>query len=628
MKKDKTLILTYIIIIALLSCNKKTVKNEEDVKEEDIVKQFTYRERLSYYLSKKGNLDDFNIIRNIAYCYNKLEKPDSSIFYINEFLKNQKNISNEQLGMVFYRLGINYKKLNKINEAYKYFVKSKEHYLREGDSLKVGEKLFSIAKIESEKELYYKSDETCIKALEYLKPINSYLLPSIYNCLGINNYEQRKYEYSNDWYEKAIKSTRDSVNKIRYYNNISINYRELRDYKQSLSLYEKIKSNKYFDSIPLDLKAKIIDNNAYAKFRAGLKINTQDFYLAQKLKKELNDNVALIANYNYLSDYYYSNKKTNKAINNANRMYELALKLDKPDDRIEALDKIIKLEKNEIKKEALFLERINLSDSIQKARENSKIQFIAYVYNFQEERKQKLEVKADLAELNLSLEQQKSQKQVWIFVVVVVVLGSVVYFFYRRGQTKKEKIIEVYKTETRLAKKIHDETANDVYAVMSILQNNPTTDTKLLTRIQKIYAQIRDISHENSPVHTGEQFESFLRYLFLDFTNDTCKVIHKGVSEANLNELSKEKQIVLYRVLQELLVNTKKHSKASLVLITFSVLKDTISVVYQDNGKGVENLVMKNGFQNMETRIKSVGGFVTFESALEKGFQAKFQFKK
>ena len=93
-------------------------------------------------------------------------------------------------------------------------------------------------------------------------------------------------------------------------------------------------------------------------------------------------------------------------------------------------------------------------------------------------------------------------------------------------------------------------------------------------------------------------------------------------------ELAKEKQIVVYRALQELLVNMKKYSEATLVLIAFSVEKNKLSVAYQDNGKGVENLSVKNGLQNMEIRIKSVGGFITFESKQEKGFQAKFQFKK
>ena len=301
-------------------------------------------------------------------------------------------------------------------------------------------------------------------------------------------------------------------------------------------------------------------------------------------------------------------------------MYDLSKERKRPNDRIEAIDKIIKLIKgNEVRKYAI--ERSYLKDSIIDARRKSRNKLVKTIYNFDLLKEQKLKAE-------IKTEQQKSQKQLWIFAVVLTILSSIVYFFYKREKNKKEKAIEVYNTETRLAKKIHDELANDVYAVMNTLQNTSITDERLLTRVEKIYAQTRDISHENSPVLTGEHFENFLKQLFLDFTNDRCKVIHKGLQEANINQLAKEKQIVVYRALQELLVNMKKYSEATLVLITFSVEKNKLSIAYQDNGIGVENLSVKNGLQNMEIRIKSVGGFITFESKQEKGFQAKFHFKK
>ena len=230
--------------------------------------------------------------------------------------------------------------------------------------------------------------------------------------------------------------------------------------------------------------------------------------------------------------------------------------------------------------------------------------------------------------LELIAEQQKSQKQLWIFIGLTTFLGFIVYFFYKRNKTKKEKIIEVYKTETRLAKKIHDELANDVYLAMNKIQKENREDTSVLCDLEKIYSLTRNISHENSPVVTGEQFEDFLKQLFLEFSIDTCRVMSKGLSEVQVNTLTKEKQIVMYRVLQELLVNMKKHSKANLVVISFSVLKGAIQVRYKDNGIGIDNLSLKNGLQNMETRIKSIGGTIIFESEIQKGFQAKFQLKK
>lgn len=487
--------------------------------------------------------------------------------------------------------------------------------------------MFSIAKIESYKELHYKSDSSSVEALKYLKPQNSSLLTSIYNCLGISYNEQEKYIGSNYWYEKAIKLTRDSVKKIRYFNNIANNYRAVGKYELSLDYYNKAFENTYYDSIPIKLRAKIIDNNTYTKFIAGKKIDVRNFFKAQKLKESIKDSLGLITNYAFLSDYY-KKKDKEKAKNYANRMYNLSKKIKRSGDVVEALDRIISLEESSAKTRKKYLERIYLSDSIRKAKNKSKNQFIAHIYNYEEEKKQKLEARARLAESNLSLEQQKSQKQLWIFIVILTILSSIVYFFYKREKTRKEKAIEVYNTETRLSKKIHDELANDVYSVMNTLQNKAETDTKLLARVEKIYAQTRDISHENSPVLTGEHFESFLKQLFIDFTNDTCKVIHKGLKEVVVNELPKEKQIVLYRVLRELLVNMKKHSEASLVLITFSLSKKILSVAYQDNGRGVKDLSIKNGLQNMETRIKSVGGIIIFESKQEKGFQAKFHFKK
>ncbi|MDB0613689.1 hypothetical protein PL371_17810 [Tenacibaculum maritimum] len=99
-----------------------------------------------------------------------------------------------------------------------------------------------------------------------------------------------------------------------------------------------------------------------------------------------------------------------------------------------------------------------------------------------------------------------------------------------------------------------------------------------------------------------------------------------GFIEANT--LSKEQQIVLYRLLRELLVNMKKHSKATLVVITFFKLKNSIKVQYKDNGIGAKEAVIKNGLQNMETRINSIGGSIIFETEEEKGFKSVFQFKK
>ncbi|MCO7185432.1 hypothetical protein NH341_08340 [Tenacibaculum sp. XPcli2-G] len=542
------------------------------------------------------------------------------------------NLEKEKLAKKYYQLGYYYKKDNNIDSAYKYFDASKKEYEALGDSIKIAEKLFSLAKIESEIELFFKSDSTAIKALKYLgNNKGKYsLTTSLYNTLGINANSKENYKNAIYWYTKAIEFAKDSIKKYRYESNIANNYISLKEYKSAIKMYENLLLllEPYTDdSIGLNLKAKALDNYNYARLLNGDEVNDDDFLKTQKLKKQTKDFRALASNYFYLYVYYEKMNRPDKAQKYAYLMYDLASKYEMPKYIILGIDKIL-LSSKQTKLQKLALERIKLQDSITVSKRKLRNKFVSYIYNYEEEKKQKLEARAQLAESTLSLEQQKSQKQLWIFTVILTILFSIVYFFYKREKNKKEKAIEVYNTETRLAKKIHDELANDVYAVMNTLQNTSITDERLLTRVEKIYAQTRDISHENSPVLTGEHFENFLKQLFLDFTNDRCKVIHKGLQEANINQLAKEKQIVVYRALQELLVNMKKYSEATLVLITFSVEKNKLSIAYQDNGIGVENLSVKNGLQNMEIRIKSVGGFITFESKQEKGFQAKFQFKK
>ena len=79
-------------------------------------------------------------------------------------------------------------------------------------------------------------------------------------------------------------------------------------------------------------------------------------------------------------------------------------------------------------------------------------------------------------------------------------------------------------------------------------------------------------------------------------------------------------------MLQELMVNMKKHSKCSLVVITFKKNKNKLEIDYSDNGLGAtsEEINMKNGLQNVENRILGIKGTITFDTISKKGFKVSF----
>ena len=85
---------------------------------------------------------------------------------------------------------------------------------------------------------------------------------------------------------------------------------------------------------------------------------------------------------------------------------------------------------------------------------------------------------------------------------------------------------------------------------------------------------------------------------------------------------------MVYRSIQELLVNMKKHSDASLVAITFKELDNFIIINYTDNGKGADKnkMVLKNGLHNIENRIYSIKGGIEIHSNLGEGFKVQIKF--
>ena len=94
-----------------------------------------------------------------------------------------------------------------------------------------------------------------------------------------------------------------------------------------------------------------------------------------------------------------------------------------------------------------------------------------------------------------------------------------------------------------------------------------------------------------------------------------------NLAKMDWSRLKAHEKTNLYRVLQELLTNMKKHSGASHVVFMFSQNEDTTKISYQDNGMG-SDVLKGNGLLNIKNRIKSINGSVNFESERGHGFKA------
>jgi two-component system, NarL family, sensor histidine kinase LiaS len=74
--------------------------------------------------------------------------------------------------------------------------------------------------------------------------------------------------------------------------------------------------------------------------------------------------------------------------------------------------------------------------------------------------------------------------------------------------------------------------------------------------------------------------------------------------------------VAIFRIIQELISNSLKHSKASGIRLHVSSFDDLISIVYEDNGKGFTwNGDSKGlGLYNIESRLQTLKGTLRFDS--------------
>ena len=87
-------------------------------------------------------------------------------------------------------------------------------------------------------------------------------------------------------------------------------------------------------------------------------------------------------------------------------------------------------------------------------------------------------------------------------------------------------------------------------------------------------------------------------------------------------------EVILYRVVCELVNNSLKHSECERIIIDVNVVGNNIVVDYRDNGKGfniaeVENVGM--GLSNIKSRISSLGGKIRFDSKPGSGMLAHIE---
>ncbi|WP_374173799.1 tetratricopeptide repeat protein [Flavobacterium tructae] len=483
-----------------------------------------------------------------------------------------------------------------------------------------------MAEIQQDHADYTGSENTIKEILPYLKHAkNQSQIWRTYVILSINYLNTYDYKNAILYNQKALRLQTEEWQKLAARNNIAVILMEEGKYNEALQIFLSLTTKKEVLNND-EFQGKALDNIGFCYF----KIYNSDkaLYYFQKsleIRQKQNDSFGLGKSYLHFAKFYEESNLllAKKYMHLSYEKFSLAHTID---ERLLSLKLIIKNSSDrELKKYSTIY--ANLSDSVIEVRQKAKNQFARVKYDSKREKNENLKLKTNKAENELQLEIQKNRNIVSYIIITISLSLILVLYFYLTSKRNKEKIEATYKSETRIAKKIHDELANDIYHTM-IFAESKNLDLnenreQLLHNLDTIYSRTRDISKANSPIITDENYVFYLKDMISGFNTPNIDLTLNGLDAVLWNKIETNKKITIYRVLQELLVNMKKHSNASLVGITFKSADKNIHIHYTDNGKGanIDEIAYKNGLHNIESKILKIKGQIDVDSAPEKGFK-------
>lgn len=514
----------------------------------------------------------------------------------------------------------------KIDSAFYYYNKAKFICNPATDTENFISTLNKMAAIQQSQWDYVGSESTASDALPYLKHIkntehawNTYITLSI-NSLNTNNYK-RAILYN----QKALALKTKPWQKLAAQNNIAVVLIEEEKYHESLEIFTSlINQREVISDDPF--YAKALDNIGFCYFKINdLKQAIYYFNKSLEIRQKHNKSFDLGKSYLHFAKFH---EKRNPLLAKKYMLmsYKQFSAINNADERLSSLKLIIKNSTGqELKKYSILY--VNLVDSIFEVKQRAKNQFAKIKYDSKKEKDENLRLKTNRAENELQIERQKNNNIISYIIIAVSISLIVVLYFYLTLRGNKEKIEATYKSETRIAKKLHDELANDIYHTMAFAEHKNLAlvenREQLLHNLDAIYSRTTDISKENCAIIIDKNYVLVLREMIAGFGTPNINLIINKLDAINWNNIDKNTKITIYRVLQELLVNMKKHSNASLVGISFKISDESIIINYTDNGKGIDinNITFKNGLRNIENRMLHIHGEINIDSSAGKGFK-------
>jgi two-component system sensor histidine kinase UhpB len=193
-----------------------------------------------------------------------------------------------------------------------------------------------------------------------------------------------------------------------------------------------------------------------------------------------------------------------------------------------------------------------------------------------------------------------------------------------RRAGSRAALIAQERERLRIARALHDEAGQTLTAVILEIERAATREPEsargqmaaLAAELRSTLDEIRRISRELRPEALDDLgLVNALIALSSKTERQGGVKIARNVSE-DLPPLSKEQELVIYRVVQEALTNVLRHAAASHCLIELQTRDGRVDLRVSDDGRGMPDHVEDEaiGIEGMRERAMLAGGSLAIES--------------
>lgn len=296
---------------------------------------------------------------------------------------------------------------------------------------------------------------------------------------------------------------------------------------------------------------------------------------------------------------------------------------------------------------------IILADSLKEQQVTEKIHELEAEFQSSEKENRIMQLQHENERQEFAL--QRNRLLISLMVVIMLsllVVAALSYLFYRNGRKLLEQQRKLHEFEverirqehkisllsamlegqekerTRLARDLHDGLGGLLSGIKLELSTVTPAQTTVhrQTLIQNSLQRLDGAMDELRRIARSMMPEILIKYGLGEATVEYCRGLKKTgtdnivcqVFNFQVADMEHTRQVVLYRIMQELVNNAIKHAGGTQILVLLQQTDNTLFLTVEDDGKGFDaaagNKLKGAGLANIEARVEFLGGKIDIQS--------------